>query len=297
MVSIVTDPANLYDEQTGIYADGPGWTEEIPHKGANYWMDWERPAHMELLEPDGTVAISQDIGIKIFGGYTRRYDKKSFALMSRARYGEDTFDYPIFPDLPYQSYTHLVVRNGGSDYDRTLIRNQLQADLARETADVDVQAYRPSILFINGEFWGVYELLEKCNESFIARHHGVNPDKIDLLEHKGDTVVVGSKEDYQALLEYVRTHDLSVQEHYEYVASQLDIDNFIDWFTIEMYIVNTDLGNVKIWRPQTPGSKWRCILFDLDWGYAFLHQKEHEERLDTFNTFLHPEGKRHRPRP
>lgn len=290
VVSIVTDPDNLFDEEFGIYADGPGWTPESLHKGANYWMDWERPAHVELLEPDGTVGISQEIGIKIFGYASRKYDKKSFALMSRSRYGESTFDYQVFPELPYKSYRHLVVRNGGVDYDRTLIRNQLQAELAQETADIDVQAYRQSILFINGEFWGIYDLMEKNNEALLARHHGVNPDKIDFLEHISGNVITGSNEDYLALIEYIRTHDLSVQENYEFVESQMDIDNYIDWFTIEMFINNTDLRNTKMWRPHSPGGKWRWILFDLDWGFQFLHQNQHKDKLDVFSSFLHPEG-------
>lgn len=287
VVSIVTDPANLFDEETGIYANGPGWKKQMPHYGANYWEDWERPAHLELLEPDGTVGISQDIGIKIFGGWSRAEEKKSFSLMSRERYGSRNFDYPVFPDLPYQSYKDLIIRNGGQDTIVTRIRNDLQMELARENTDLDIQAHRKSILFINGEFWGIYDLMEKMNEHFIAQHHGVNPDKIDFLEKRGD-VIQGSNDEYAALLEYVRTHDLSVRENYEYVASRIDIDNYIDWCAIELYTANGDLSNIKFWKSQAPDGKWRWILYDLDWGFYYLYQKEREQFLDVFNIFMEP---------
>lgn len=288
VVSIVTDPANLFDEETGIYADGPGWTAEGQHRGANYWQDWERLAHMELLEPDGTVGISQDIGIKIFGGWSRIDEKKSFALMPRGQYGQSNFDYPVFPDLSYQCYENLVIRSGGQDAIVSRIRDKLQVDLALETTNLDGQAHRQSILFINGEFWGIYDLMEKVNEHFISLHHGVDPDKIDLLYRNGE-VILGSNEAYMTLLEYVRTHDLSVQEHYEYVASRIDIDNYVDWCIVEMYITNRDLSNVKMWRPQAPDGKWRWILYDLDWGFYHLYHEQWEAYLDIFNTFLNPE--------
>lgn len=287
VVSIVTDPDNLFDEETGIYANGPGWTSRTPHRGANFWKDWERPAHLELLEPDGTVAISQDIGIKIFGNHSRAKDKKSFALMSRTEYGNDTFDYPVFPELPYTSYKDLIIRSS-QDGNMSLIRGQLQIGLALENSNVDGQAHRQSILFVNGEFWGVYDLMEKLNEHFLAQHHGVDPDKIDMLESNGD-VILGSNEDYLALIQYVKTHDLSIQENYDYVASRIDIDNYIDWCAIEIYVACEDLG-IKYWRPRTPGGKWRWILYDLDWGFYHLYQEKYAERLDFFSFFLNSEG-------
>ena len=130
--------------------------------------------------------------------------------------------------------------------------------------------------------------MEKLNEHFIAQHHGVNPDKIDLLADNGE-VILGSNEDYLAMIEFVNTHDLSIQDNYDYVASQIDIDNYIDWCAIEIYVAMEDL-NVKYWRPQTPGGKWRWILYDMDWGFWHLHQIEYAERLDFFSFFLDPEG-------
>jgi len=286
VVSIITDPANLFDEQTGIYANGPGWTAEGAHFGANYWQDWERPAHMELLEPDGTVGISQNVGIKIFGGYSRVNGQKSFALMSRGEYGKSTFDYRVFPELPYTSYKDLVIRSAQDGY-WTYIREKLQVDMVLETSDIDAQAHRQSILFINGAFWGIYDLIEKLNEHFLAQHYNVHPDNINLLEHNGE-IIEGSNKDYLALIEYVDTHDLSIPENYQYISSQVDIDNFIDWCTIQIFIANNDfVHNTKFWKASGPDSKWRWILFDLDWGYRNLYQDERSiKRLDFISSFI-----------
>lgn len=289
VVSLVTDPANLFDPETGIYMDGPGWTEPKPHYGANYWQDWERPAHIQLIETDGTVGISQDVGIRIFGAYSRAYNKKSFSVIARGEYGKRAFDYQVFPGLPYTDYKGLLLRNGGQDYDLSLIRSQLQTDLIQAVSDIDIQTGRKSILFINGQYWGIYDLMEKLNEHFIAQHHEADPDAIDLLEGEGG-VVMGSNEEYTALIEYVKTHDLSVRENYEYVADRIDIDNYIDWCTIEMYVANRDLSNIKFWKSRSIDGKWRWILYDLDWGFYHMPQHGPKEFMDIFSSFLNTKG-------
>lgn len=279
VVSIVTDPGNLYDEQTGIYVKGTGSTP-------NYKKDWERPAHIELLENDGTVGFSQDIGIKIFGAQSRNNDQKSFALMARSIYGKSGFDYAVFPELPFTSYKDLVIRNSAQDALLSRIRDSVQISLAQETSseNVDTQAHRQSILFINGEFFGVYDLMEKVNTHMLAQHHNLDPNKIDLLVANG-TIVNGSNTEYKALVQYAKDHDLSKKEYYDYVANKVDIDSLIDWYTIEAYTGNTDLGNIKFWKPQTPDGKWRWILYDMDYGFFYADQKD-TYRTDTFRDFL-----------
>jgi hypothetical protein len=278
VVSIVTDPKNLFDEQTGIYV--------------NIDKDWERPAHFELIEPDGTVGISQNIGIKISGAQSKKDNsQKSFAVFARNEYGKNSMDYAVFPELPFTSYKDLMIRNSGQDARLSRIRDTLQIGLAQETTQgsVDTQAHRQSVLFVNGEFFGVYDIMEKVNTHFLAQHHNLDPEKIDLLSGNG-TVVNGSSDEYMALIEYVKTHDLSVRENYNYVASKMDIDSYIDWCTIEIYTGNSDLGNIKFWKPQTPDGKWRWILFDMDWGFFYTDQEKYASYQDLFSKFLNPQG-------
>ena len=280
VVSIVTDPKNLWDPATGIYE--------------NFSKDWERRAHFELLENDGTVGLSQFVGIKISGAQSKKDNaQKSFGIYARGKYGKSSLDYSVFPELPYQSYQTLMIRNSGQDARLSRIRGALQLGLAKETTPgTDIQAYRQSVLFVNGEFFGVYDIMEKVNEQFLAQHHNLDPKKIDLLVGNG-TAITGSNTEYKALIEYVKTHDLSVKANYDYVASKIDIDNYIDWCTLEIYTGNTDLGNIKYWKPQAPDGKWKWIFFDLDWGFYFADQNEEyrgEYYRDNFSRFLDPRG-------
>ena len=130
--------------------------------------------------------------------------------------------------------------------------------------DIDVMDSRPCVVYINGEYWGLYNIREKVNEDYLASHYGVDPKKVDILVWNG-FALAGSNEAYKALIEYVETHDMQNQEYYEYVTSQIDIDNFIDYLIVESYFGNTDLGNIKFWRDQN-GGKWRWVLYDMDWA-------------------------------
>ena len=289
IVSIVSDPKNLFDEQTGIYANGPGWTKDFPHKGANFWKRWEKPAHVEVIENDGTVGVSQDFGLRIYGQYSRGNDQKSFALIARNVYGKNSFDYPLFPDQPHTKYKSFIVRNSAQDANMSRIRTALITSLAAETSNVDLQANRQCIVYVNGQFWGVYDMMEKITEHFVGQNHNVDPDRVDMLEGNG-AVMNGSNKEYKDLITYVKSHDLSVQENYDYVASKVDIDNYIDWVALEIYTVNSDLGNVRFWKPQTPDGKWRWILYDLDWGFFFANQEKYASYQDSFSKFLNPKG-------
>ncbi len=108
VVCLSTDPANLWDYYTGIYVLGPNASPDQPNFGANFWEDWERKAHLELYDTDGTRQIDQDIGIKIFGSWSRAFPQKSMALFARKEYGKGSFDYKVFRDKPIEKFESLV---------------------------------------------------------------------------------------------------------------------------------------------------------------------------------------------
>jgi hypothetical protein len=118
------------------------------------------------------------------------------------------------------------------------------------------------------------------NEDYLASHHGVDPDQVDLLVWNG-LALEGSNEAYKALVKYVETHDMRKQEHYEYVTLQIDIDNLIDYLIVESYFGNTDTGNIKFWRDQN-GGQWRWILYDMDWA-LFMTTYTWNNIADIFN--------------
>jgi hypothetical protein len=256
VVSLVTDPDNLFGG-TGIYS--------------NPYKDWERPVHVELLETDGAVGLSQDAGIKIFGAYSRDQAFKGLALFARSRYGKGSFKDKLFPNLPYTKFESFVLRASGNEANFTRMRDALITSLVRETTpSLDVQVYRNVVLFVNGDFWGVTQMRDKINAGWIAQRYDLDPDKIDLLEGNG-AVKSGSNQEYKDLISYVKSHDLSVQANYDYVASKMDVQSYMDWYACQICVGNADTGNIRFWKPQGPDGKWRWVLYDFCWG--FWHDK------------------------
>lgn len=158
-ISITTDPKNLWDGDTGIYVMGKHAEPEYPYKGANFWQDWEKPAHVEFFETDGSLAFSMDAGISIHGEYTRAAEQKSFAIEARKKYQSEYINYRVFPEKNLLQYQSLVLRNSGQDNCNTKLRDVLISRLMKETG-IDYQAYRPAVLYLNGEYWGIYTLRE-----------------------------------------------------------------------------------------------------------------------------------------
>jgi len=281
-ISITTDPENLWDEDTGIYVMGKHAESEYPYKGANFWQDWEKPAHIEFYEADGSLAFSMDAGISIHGGYTRGADQKSFAIEARKKYGDEYINYRVFPEKSLTKYQSIILRNSGQDNGNTKIRDVLISQLMKETG-IDYQAYRPAVLYLNGDYWGLYTLRESTDKYFLSfNNHLPNPDNLDIIE--GNNIVhQGDYSQYKSVLEYIKNHDLSIDEYYEHVKTLIDVDNFIDYQIAVIYAANTDNGNIKFWRERTPDSKWRWILFDFDMAFRRVDH-------DTVSHVFNPEG-------
>lgn len=272
VVSLATDPVNFWDQDIGIYVFGKNADSvNYPYWGSNFWQDWERPVHIEFFEPDGRPGFGMDAGVQIFGSWSRLYPQKSLAIFARGRYGEDLMSHPVFPDKPITEFKSLILRNSGQDWGRTFFRDALLHDLVKDT-DLDIQAYRPALVFLNGEFFGLHNIREKMNEHYLAANRGVDPENIDLIE-RDDTVIHGDDRHYQNLLGYIHTHDLRTAAAYDYVATQMDVDNFIQYTLTVIYYANPDWpwNNVKCWRPRTPNGKWKWLLFDLDYCFHGGH--------------------------
>lgn len=167
IISLITAPGNLFDIDNGIYVRGRQASSDFPYFGANFWEDWERPVHFSFYETDGEVAEMTNAGIKIFGGWSRGFDQRSFSLFARKEYGKGKFKHLFFPELEYSSFESLVLRNSGNDWSRTMLRDGTLTSLMKG-ADLEFQAYRPTVVYLNGEYYGIYNLREKVNEHFLA---------------------------------------------------------------------------------------------------------------------------------
>lgn len=268
VVSIVTEPDNLWDYNTGIYVKGPNANNSNPHFGANFWQDWEKPAHIQLIEPDGKTGFSRAIGLKIFGAWSRAKNQKSLAVFFRKSFGEGKLKYQLFPDHPSDEFNSLVLRNSGNDWNRTMFRDACITSLFHE--DVDKQAYRPAVLYLNGVYYGIQNIREKVNEDFIATHHEVKASDVSMLE-KNAVIVEGDNQHYLNMIKYIEDNDLSKKEHYDYVSARMDISNYMRYMIGNIYVNNNDWpgNNIKFWRPQTEDGKWRWITYDTDFGLGW----------------------------
>ena len=242
VISLVADPDDLYSYDKGIFAMGPNASAEFPYQGANFWQDWEVPAHIEILE-NGQVAFGQDIGLKVFGAYSRAIEQKGLAIFARSRFGESMIDCALFPDQSYTAYKSIVLRSSGQDGQYTKIRDVLQTSLMEDAnMNISLMDYQTYVLYINGQYRGVYYMREKINKYYFAQHFDIeDPDSIDLLVGNG-TATVGDNDDYLDLVEYCKTHSLDNQENFDYVASQIDTDSYMDFLHCRDILQQLRLG-------------------------------------------------------
>ncbi len=240
------------------------WDLDQLHTNYNSWS-LIYPAHVEFYEKNGSFSV--DCGLKLFGGQSRELDKKSYALKFSSKYGEKELSYKVFENRDTVSYNTLVLRSGSQDMSGSMLRDELSAAVMEMAATVDVQAYKPVILYINGNYWGIYYLREKIDDDFISSHYNVPQEGTNIVKIEGE-VDEGSGQDYQSLLAYVQSHDLTDNQSYEYVEKHLDIDNYIDFLVGQFYTNNIDIRNTRYFNhPAISNNKLRMIFYDLDYGF------------------------------
>ena len=299
ILSLVTDPRNLWDEESGILAMGPNASPDYPHYGANFWNRWERPAHIEYFEEDGTSALRMDLGLAVHGGITRAYPQKPLRVIARGRYGHDRIGYPFFPSKPLEQFKSLVLRCGGNDWWLTLLRSPLLHLMARH-ADLDWQGYRPARVYLNGEYWGLCNLRERPDSLYIDANRSLAGIGLDLLE-SGNGAIAGSTAHFDRLMAFIESHDLSAESVFDSVQAKMDTRQYARYYGFNILCGNTDWpgANVRAWRAHAHDGRWRWIITDVDyglglWDYDYTHntlafalnEHESEEHNPPESTFL-----------
>ena len=258
-VSLAVDPEHLWGDKLGIYVEGDR---------RNFTRDWERPAHIEFYDVAGGLEFSQDVGVKLHGGWSRNQPQKSIAVRARRGYGNEAIYYPLFPDKPLTRYKGFVLRNSGNDWTYTLLRDAIMQALVKGRMDIDYQAYRPVVLFLNGQYWGIHNMRERISVDYLTDNHGFGSDEIDYLVNDSEARA-GDAEHYQSFLSFFESSDLQDAGAIEEVRARMDLDEFLNYQIAEMFVANTDWpgNNWEFWRPRSADGRWRWIFFDLDYGF------------------------------
>jgi len=288
IISVVTDPVNLYDDSLGIYVRGvngrPGNGQSSP---CNWNMDWDRPVNFEYITLEEGMVLNQEVDMSMCGGWSRAWEPHSFKLKAEKIYeGYNSLDYPFFNDKKYLKHKTLQIRNGGNDTGSRIKDAALQQIVRSSGLDVDGQACQPIVHYINGEYKGLLNMREPNNKHFAYANYGYDGDEIDQFEMSPDSGYcqkAGTKDSF--LKWYDLSFNASEPEIYKEICNMVDIDEYVNYMAVEFYLGATDWpqNNVKGFKPHFDGGKYRFVLFDLDGTFG---------TSDPFNVFANKQNYR-----
>ncbi len=297
VISLVTDPKNLFDYETGIYVTGAAFDEYMDGFRASgldepvkKWKKWtsnysvrgsatEKPADIQFFDSEGNLVLSQRCGIRIHGNISRSFVPKSLNLYARAEYGNDYFRYPFFCDFSkneteddYYYPSRMTLFAGSSDYAecKDWIVNTLCRDMEFATMKM-----KPCVMFLDGEYWGVYWLTEKYDETYVNTYYGIERDNVVIIKNR--QTECGTEQDYEDFfkdLVFLSNEDLTDAENFRKATSILDLDNTIDYYAVMLYISRyrdwSVLNNVALFRSRSPDvdrysdCRYRWMILDLN---------------------------------
>ncbi len=266
VLSIAADSLALFDYETGIFVPGVHYDYTDSTATGNYTMrgrEWERLINLEFYEPDNQ-GINQECGMRTHGGASRWFQQKGMKLYAREEYGKKRFSHRFFETTSVEKFKHLKLhpfrcsnwlQTGGQEYLSNRIADQL---------DIEVMAVRQTVVFINGEYWGIYTLEESNDERYLEDHFNVDLEKVNMIKYWG-VPHYGDPSEWREILNWMMTADLTQPEDSAFAYSHIDVHNFIDYMLFETFSANLDwpANNVMFWQAET-GTPFRWIFYDGD---------------------------------
>ena len=285
VVSVCADSLDLFDYETGIFVPGVNWDSINPDHTGNYYQhgdEWERLVNVEFYEPSDNSGINQKCGLRTHGNRSRRYPSKGMKIYAREEYGKKRFEHAFFENNPMNSFKHLVLKpfasfwpySGAQDY----FCNKLAIQVGLPTSDS-----RPVIVYLNGEYWGVYFLQEKMDERFLEDHYGVIIDNCNIIGDWRGNVDHGTNVSFRYMMNWFEESNLADDEVYRHACELIDINNFIDYYVFQTFVGNWDWpgNNMRCW--QEGNGPWRWIFFDGD-ATIFPHDFNVFENAAIYNA-------------
>jgi len=284
IISIVVDPDCFVSEDRGIYVRGPAgrlWDSNPPYNFRMRGREWERKASFEFFtgNPTGrTLSLVDNVGIRVRGGWSRAHGQKSFNIFFRSDYGGRNLltNFYLIPGAqradgtPLMTYKSFILRNGGNDGDRTKFRDVYIQRLLSDRS-FTTQSAIPVIVYINGEYWGFYNMQERYSDNHTEYVFGVNRNNVISVENSEiDDGTHADLLEYNALIDTFINADMSNSAQFDRFKQHFDIQNFLDYWAAQIYIFNEDWPhhNFRIWRTRNPepGNPWS----DGRWRYQLL---------------------------
>lgn len=298
VISITADTFDLFDYDIGIFVPGATYDPSDSIHTGNFHLTgdaWERHVNFEFYEPDNN-GVNQQCGLRTHGGASRFFQQKGMKLYAREEYGEKRFNHQFFPDSEIVSFKRLILhpfrcsnwlQTGGQDF----ISHRLASKLKVESLSV-----REVVVFINGEYWGIYTLEESPDQRYLEDHFNVNLDEVNIFKWWG-VCQYGNNSDWWSVYSWLKTADLTDSTNEAYAFSRIDIDNFIDYILLETYTANLDWpqNNVIHWQAAN-GQRFRWIFHDGDgcltrWNYnSFDHATHSGGNSIVLNKLLESEN-------
>ena len=234
--------------------------------------DRECAGNLSFYAPEGSFSIGCGVEMK---GHTSLFaPKKSLGVSFRGCYGAETLAYDIFGEGPAE-FSELSIR-AGQDYSSTVFRNELMQELCAELDTTVTQRSRYCVLYINGEYWGIYCLKDDITRQYYANLTGTAKEDVTMLS----SPVPQSAAVYTEALGLWKDTSLTREEAYERFCAAVDMDGFIDWVLLEGYCANVDIkSNLRYLR--TGDGPWQIAFYDLDWAF--------QTRSNCFFNLIGPE--------
>lgn len=263
VVSFVMEPDSLFDFDKGMYVigDSSDTNGEYPFFGANFWEDFQYPLNIEYLNEFGNPEFEFMAEADISGNFSRAFAKKSFTINNNAEFGLGEIEYPLFPENSYTNYDGFILRAGAEERSRLL--NELMRTINLEWNHKNaMQSYKPAVLYINGKYWGIYNIYERKNDDFVESRYGFND--IDMIKDYDD-VSDGDDIAYLELISNFNDENLQGDAFFQYADSVIDFESFTDHWIYQLYTSHGDVNNIRYWRPRQEDGKWHYISYDFDW--------------------------------
>ena len=284
-VSICADSLDLFDYETGIFVPGIHYDPLDPNWTGNYYqrgIEWEKRMNIEFYETDNE-GINQQAGLRTHGGNGRRFQQKCLKIYARDEYGKKRFKHKFFETIPHNNFKHLVLKPFAASWNQSGVNDHICNQIAAQL-DLETLASRPVLLYLNGEYWGIYYIHERSDERYLEDHFGVDIEQVNIISGWNPILDCGTSEHFLELFHWMEEADLSDPGAYAYVRTRMDVENFIDYQIFELFSENVDwpANNMRCW--QLDDGKWRWIFYDGDACMQWLTFNAFENAIDEGNN-------------